>query len=105
MARDSIGPLNQWPRGHLILAHSSRPSVEPNVPVAVSGLAGVKAISAGGFHSLALLSGGTVMAWGDDLEGQLGNGANISSNLPVAVKGLAGVKAVSAGFEHGLARK
>src|SRR4029077_4978011 len=28
MVRDSIGPLNQWPRGQLILAHSSGPSVE-----------------------------------------------------------------------------
>jgi alpha-tubulin suppressor-like RCC1 family protein len=76
-----------------------------NVPVAVSGLAGIKAISTGGDNSLALLPDAKVMAWGDDLEGQLGNGTNTSSNLPVAVKGLAGVQAVSAGFEHGLARK
>jgi hypothetical protein len=26
--RDSISPLNQWPRGHLILALSSGPSVD-----------------------------------------------------------------------------
>ena len=26
-----MGPLNQWPRGHLILALSSGPSVEPVV--------------------------------------------------------------------------
>jgi alpha-tubulin suppressor-like RCC1 family protein len=59
----------------------------------------------GGGQGLALLSDAKVMAWGDNLEGQLGNATNTSSNLPVAVKGLAGVKAVSAGFEHGLAQK
>ena len=26
-----MGPLNQWPRGHLILAPSSGPSVDPIV--------------------------------------------------------------------------
>jgi hypothetical protein len=29
--RDSMGPLNQWPRGHLILTLSSGPSVDPMV--------------------------------------------------------------------------
>jgi hypothetical protein len=29
--RASMGPLNQWPRGHLILALSSGPSVDPMV--------------------------------------------------------------------------
>jgi hypothetical protein len=33
-------------------------TLKSEVPVAVKGLAGVKAISAGGHHSLALLSGG-----------------------------------------------
>ena len=70
---------------------------DSNVPVAVSCLTGVKAISAGGFHSLALLSGGTVRACRYNLDGELGNGTNTDSNVPVAVKGLAGVKAISAG--------
>ncbi len=63
-----------------------------DVPVAVSGLSGVTAISAGYFHSLALLSNGQVMAWGDNFEGQLGNGIigedgyeNQYSDVPVAV--------------------
>ena len=48
-------------------------------PVAVSGLAGVRAISAAGRHELALRANGTVLAWGDDTFGQLGNGI-VSSN-------------------------
>jgi len=75
-----------------------------DTPVAVSGLSGVTAVSAGGLHSLALLGGGTVMAWGDNESGQLGNGRNETvSSVPVAVSGLSGVTAIAAGGEHSLA--
>jgi hypothetical protein len=75
-----------------------------DTPVAVSGLSGVTAVSAGGLHSLALLSNGTVMAWGDDESGQLGNGKSETvSSVPVAVSGLSGVSAIAAGGEHSLA--
>jgi alpha-tubulin suppressor-like RCC1 family protein len=73
------------------------------VPVAVQGLSGVKAISAGAAHSLALLSNGTVMAWGENESGQLGDGQTTNSKVPVAVKGLSGVAAISAGGEFSLA--
>jgi alpha-tubulin suppressor-like RCC1 family protein len=75
-------------------------------PVAVSGLAGVRAISAAGRHELALRANGTVLAWGDDTFGQLGNGivsSNGDSEVPVAVPGLSTVTAVAAGEEHSLA--
>jgi Regulator of chromosome condensation (RCC1) repeat/IPT/TIG domain len=73
------------------------------LPVAVSGLSGVTAISAGGHHSLALLSNATVVAWGNDEAGQLGDGGSTLSNVPVAVKALTGVKAIAAGANHSLA--
>ncbi len=78
-------------------------SEDSEVPVAVAGLTGVKAISAGSEHSLALLANGTVMAWGDNEHGQLGTGNTNSSNVPVAVKHLSGVVAISAGGEFSLA--
>jgi alpha-tubulin suppressor-like RCC1 family protein len=74
-----------------------------HVPVAVSGLSGVKAVAGGAEHSLALLENGTVMAWGNNREGQLGNGSSASSHLPVLVSGLTGVVAIAAGKEHSLA--
>src|SRR5438128_12206527 len=40
-----------------------------DVPVAVGGLQGLRALAAGTHHSLALLDNGTVMAWGDNDEG------------------------------------
>jgi alpha-tubulin suppressor-like RCC1 family protein len=84
-----------------------------DVPVAVCAvgetapcanhLGGVTAIAGGEIHSLALLSSGTVVAWGGNSEGQLGNGNTTNSTVPVEVKGLSGVVAVSAGGEHSLA--
>jgi alpha-tubulin suppressor-like RCC1 family protein len=75
-----------------------------DVPVAVNGLSEVSAIVAGVRHSLALLKGGTVMAWGADEFGQLGDGSIVrSEEAPVAVSGLAGVAAISAGGEHSMA--
>jgi alpha-tubulin suppressor-like RCC1 family protein len=71
-------------------------------PVAVSGLAGATAVSAGVVDSLALLSDGTIMAWGDNTFGQLGNGTTKGSDVPVAVTGLAGVQGVAAGQGHSL---
>jgi alpha-tubulin suppressor-like RCC1 family protein len=72
-------------------------------PVAVKGLTGVTQVSAGAEHSLAVLSNGTVMAWGDNSHGELGNGTTTSSAVPVAVTGLTGVKSVAAGEGYSLA--
>ena len=72
-------------------------------PVAVSGLSGVTAIAAGDGHSLALLSNGTVMAWGLNSSGQLGDGTTENSDVPVAVSGLSGVIGISAGSGQSLA--
>src|ERR1700722_19407748 len=72
-------------------------------PVAVPGLTGVTEVAAGEADSLALLSNGTVVAWGDNRSGQLGDGTTRSSSVPVAVKGLTGVTAIAAGGEFNLA--
>jgi hypothetical protein len=75
-----------------------------DVPVMVQGLSDVKAIAAGARHSLALLESGTVMAWGEDASGQLGDGSIVrSQEAPVAVSGLSGVAAVAAGGMHSMA--
>jgi len=75
-----------------------------DVPVAVETLTRVAAIAAGSNHGLALLSGGTVTAWGADSFGELGNGTiKAEQTMPVAVSGLSGVTAISAGGQDSVA--
>jgi alpha-tubulin suppressor-like RCC1 family protein len=72
--------------------------INSDVPVFVSPLTEeVTAVASGAKHNLALLSNGTVIAWGENHYGELGNGTKTISTQPVAVKGLSGVVAISAG--------
>jgi alpha-tubulin suppressor-like RCC1 family protein len=73
-----------------------------NVPVEVSGLSGVTAIAAG-YNDGYALSGGKVMAWGENGEGELGTGTETSSDVPVEVTGVGSVTALAAGQGHALA--
>lgn len=74
-----------------------------DVPVEVRGLSGVSAIAAGGGHALALMANGTVMAWGHNTSGQLGDGTIINRALPAPVAGLTGVAKVAAGRAFSMA--
>ena len=71
-------------------------------PVDVIGLSsGVTQLSAGFLQTCAVLTGGAVKCWGNNENGELGDGTNISRNEPVAVSGLSsGVASVHTGFFH-----
>ena len=72
-------------------------------PTAVTNLPGAaQAIVAGALHTCALMaSNGAVLCWGDNTQGQLGNGNNTSATTPQPVQGLAsGAKAIAAGATH-----
>ena len=58
------------------------------------------AIAAGRAHTCALRADGTVGCWGDNIEGQLGDGTTTNRSTPVTVSGLANVVAVAAGNHH-----
>ena len=73
-------------------------------PVPVPGHITVVEVAVGWNHSLALLSNGRVLAWGDDGFGQLGNGATTGSKpLPILVPGLTSVTDIAAGWRFSLA--
>ncbi len=74
-------------------------------PVWVSGLtSGVAAIAAGGYHSCALTSAGWALCWGENYDGQLGDGSFTDRLTPVGVSGLwGGVAAITAGNQHSCA--
>ncbi|HVZ50565.1 MAG TPA: Ig-like domain repeat protein [Pseudolabrys sp.] len=63
-------------------------------------LTGVVAISAGFYHTCAVLNDGTVQCWGYNYYGQLGNNTTTNSGLPVAVSGLSGAVSVAGGSAH-----
>ncbi len=65
----------------------------PTIVMGLDGggtLRGVVTVVAGSAHSFALRSDGTVVAWGDNDHGQLGDGTTTERHAPVAVKGLGG---------------
>jgi RHS repeat-associated protein len=73
------------------------------VPVSVSGLSEVTAVSSSYDSVLALIKNGTVKSWGENQEGELGNGTTENSDVPVSVSKLSGVTAVAAGLFQSLA--
>lgn len=109
--------------GGLVASWGKQPAAA--TPIYVGGVDGsgdlmdATAIATGINHSLALLADGSVMAWGSNEYGQIGNGGGSSGNItglpcpcqqyPVLVSGLggagtlAGVTAIAAGGDHSLA--
>lgn len=57
-------------------------------------------VSFGGSHACALMRGGTVRCWGDNGDGQLGDGTQDERTRPVLVTGLFDVTRISAGEQH-----
>jgi len=63
----------------------------------VTGLADVAELAGGSFHTCARLADGTVRCWGDNRDGQCGNGTTTTATAPVAVTGLTGVTQLALG--------
>jgi alpha-tubulin suppressor-like RCC1 family protein len=78
---------------------------DSSTPAQVSNLTGIIAIAAGFAHTVALKNDGTVLAWGSNSNGQLGNGTTTDSSTPVQVSNLTGITAIAAGFAHTVALK
>lgn len=77
---------------------STTNALTPVTPVGFSS--GVASISAGMFHTCAVMNDGSLRCFGADDFGQLGDGGSAQQNKPVAIGGLPKVKAVSTGAKH-----
>jgi len=85
------GTARAWGLGSDGQLGTGRSQFQSTVPVAVAGLSTITRLVAGQYHSLALLSDGTMRAWGFGVFGQLGNNTGSGSTTPVAVTGLSTV--------------
>ncbi len=106
MALDTSGAVFAW--GSNIYGQIGDGTTMPRLtPVRVKLPAGVKvtALREGGQFTLALTTKGQVLAWGDNFDGELGDGTGLNRALPVRVqlpKGVT-VTAISAGADSALA--
>ncbi len=71
-------------------------------------ISGIQAVAAAGDHSFALQADGTLLAWGANGAGELGDGTNLSRSTPVLVRDaygapLSGVVRIRTGQQHALA--
>jgi alpha-tubulin suppressor-like RCC1 family protein len=67
------------------------------VPVAVSGVTTATQVTASYYQSCALLAAGSIDCWGDNGDGQLGDGTTTTRSTPVAVPGITTATQVTAG--------
>ena len=104
VAVSADGSVHAWGNNASGQLGDGAPPTDHNTPVGVANLgvaSGVVAVAAGDAHALALKSDGSVVAWGHNASGQLGDGtAPNDHSTPVAVAGLgpgSGVAAIAAG--------
>ena len=89
--------LNYWGQlGDGTQAERHTPVVVPAVPTA-------SAVSAGGYHSLAVGSDDRLWSWGLNYFGALGDGATGDRSTPVPVPGMTNVTSAGAGAFHSVA--
>ena len=82
-------------------------TIDSNYLVPVIGMSstGAIGIAAGYDHAVVMKTDGTVWAWGNNSNGQLGNGTTTLSATPVQVSGMSGVAAIAAGQQDTVALK
>jgi alpha-tubulin suppressor-like RCC1 family protein len=98
--RTQLGLGSSFPQDYVLDPHRVREEAWP-----YPSLTNVASLAGGGLHSLALMTNGTVMAWGAGDFGQLAQGLSDLNDKDAAVpiSGLAGVDAVACGGNHSIA--
>ncbi len=100
LALDGNGNVWAWGSNQYGQLGDGTTNASFQAPVQVQNFAGIAAVAAGVWHSVALKSDGTVWAWGSNLAGELGNGTGFfegATPAPGQVIGLSGMTEVAAG--------
>lgn len=100
----TAGGVKCWGNNHdgQLGAGTETDSLTPADVVGLTG--GVTAIAARWRHTCALTGAGGVKCWGNNHDGQLGDGTRTDKTMPIDVTGLTGgVKAIAVGWRHGCA--
>lgn len=71
-----------------------------STPVLAVGVSGATEITAGRYHTCALVAGGAVKCWGLNSYGQIGNGTLTDAYTATAVTGITGAIGISASERH-----
>jgi alpha-tubulin suppressor-like RCC1 family protein len=103
MAVTATGSVFAWGDNEFGNFGVSTPHPSEYTPVQVTALSGVKQVATGFEDGLALLSNGTVMGWGANAHGAVGDGTTTPRPTPVPVSGLSGVVAIAQRQQHSLA--
>jgi alpha-tubulin suppressor-like RCC1 family protein len=82
------------------LGNGATPGSMSTSPVDVTGVTGAVEVTAGDFHSCALIDDGSVRCWGFGGRGELGDGTGVSSSTPVTVEGIDTATDISQGLAH-----
>jgi alpha-tubulin suppressor-like RCC1 family protein len=107
LALKADGTLLSWGNDQFGQLGDSAELTNKTAPVAVAGVTNVIAIAVGSEYALALKADGTLLSWGSDQFGQLGNADSKAENQPtfLPVQLAANIVAISAGDFHSLALK
>jgi alpha-tubulin suppressor-like RCC1 family protein len=98
MVLGTDGSVWGWGDGSFGDLGDNSTNAESRPVLAIGPGSGITQLAAGTDHTVALLSNGTVEAWGANQDGELGGGfTSLESLTPVTVTGLSGVTQVAAG--------
>ena len=78
-------------------------ATERGVPVAIGGDLTLSSLSAGFDHACGVTSAGAAYCWGENDDGQLGNGSKTASLTPIKVATNLTFRSISAGLNHSCA--
>src|SRR5690606_27310644 len=98
------GLVSCWGFANGLFTATSGDGLSSNAPVAIAGISAARAVAVHQSAAYALLTDGTVVAWGGNALGELGDGGTTPRATPAPVPGLTGVDELVAAGNTACAR-